>query len=345
MKKLFTNTPLNGISLLDKEFIKQKYSCYQLINCSCPNCKKVFTLQIKAFLKRENLLCNRCSSNVLPEKDFISADELQFLNKKPSNKQKIKFKCSICGNFDIKQYRHYLNSGNICQNCGRKIHNKSNSDEVKAKAKHTKIQKYGKNYGEFYSKALQNGMMKKYGVNATMHSAELKQKVYLSQQEKYGGWALSNKEIHNKTVKTSKANNSYSKKSFWKNKSKEDLQKILSKRSKRYVYNGIGFDSSWELAFFIYHKDLNNIIIREPCYFIYYKNNISHKYIVDFSVNGNLFEIKSNYLINQLKDYPEKYHCLLENNITIINDEKIKPYLSYIYSKYGKNYLKQFRNF
>ena len=41
--------------------------------------------------------------------------------------------------------------------------------------------------------------------------------------------------------------------------------------------------------------------------------------------------------------YEAKHQCMLANNVKIIRVSEMKDILDYIYSKYGKNYLKQFR--
>ena len=56
----------------------------------------------------------------------------------------------------------------------------------------------------------------------------------------------------------------------------------------RYKYDGQCFDSSWELAMWIFCFDHNIPIKREPCMFDYMKDGISSKYIPDFEIAGQL---------------------------------------------------------
>ena len=111
-----------------------------------------------------------------------------------------------------------------------------------------------------------------------------------------------------------------------------------------YKYNSLYFDSSWELAFYIYNTDLNIEVEREPEKLIYYFNGAKHYYFPDFKINDKLFEIKSPYLYSKLL-IPNtlenaKLNCMVENNVTIITD--CSKYLTYIKAKYGKNFLKNF---
>lgn len=135
---------------------------------------------------------------------------------------------------------------------------------------------------------------------------------------------------------------------------------------KKYKYKGINFDSSWELAYYIYNEDHNIPTIRLPQSIEYFLNEESHHYFPDFLVGDQLIEIKNSAMLNldcSLKPYQkllnrcqteeEKQHlydlcaaktqCMRENNVQIISDKEIKPYLKYIKNAYGKNYLKQFK--
>ena len=73
-----------------------------------------------------------------------------------------------------------------------------------------------------------------------------------------------------------------------------------TKAAKTYVYNkDIGFDSSWELAIWIYAEDHNEAIEREPCSFTYVFNGIEHTYFPDFRYNGKLIEIKGSQFFDE----------------------------------------------
>lgn len=127
-----------------------------------------------------------------------------------------------------------------------------------------------------------------------------------------------------------------------------------------YKYNSVSFDSSWELAFYIYHKDKGNKIKHEPCNFSYTYKNVEHLYFPDFKVNNKYYEIKGEQFIERYKNgniktlvcpfdhsldklYNTKYKCMKKHNVTIIDCNRIQKYLEYIIDTYGEDYLDQFR--
>lgn len=130
---------------------------------------------------------------------------------------------------------------------------------------------------------------------------------------------------------------------------------VLSKVHRKYNYNGIKFDSSWELAFWIYHVDNNIQIIREPQSFKYTYLGTEHVYHPDFEVNGQLYEIKGNQYFNEdgtARDpygnrsgiFEAKRQCALKNGVKILKEKDVEPYLMYVIQKYGKHFLESFRN-
>ena len=130
----------------------------------------------------------------------------------------------------------------------------------------------------------------------------------------------------------------------------EKLEIVLKsiKHESKYLYNNIKFDSSWELAFWIYCNDNSIPIEREPIQLEYYFQNKKYYYIPDFRLNNSeLIELKSDYLFKLLqipstKDFA-KYQCMVSNNVKILILKDVLFYLKYIYNKYGNKYLKQFK--
>ena len=102
-------------------------------------------------------------------------------------------------------------------------------------------------------------------------------------------------------------------------------------------YNGIHCDSSWELAYLIYCLEHNIQIKRCKLRFNYEYNGEQHIYTPDFIINGSeLIEIKG----FKDKRWEEKKKCCLDNNIKIIDKEDIQPYIKYVKSKYGKDFIR-----
>lgn len=125
-------------------------------------------------------------------------------------------------------------------------------------------------------------------------------------------------------------------------------------RGCKYIYKNERFDSSWELAFWIYAEDFQLDVKHEPCDLVYLVNNREHHYFPDFLYNGQLIDIKGDHLINdsgnlaavyQTAKYKDvaKQQCMNNNNVIIWKYEDIKPFLKYVQEKYGKDYLKSFK--
>lgn len=122
---------------------------------------------------------------------------------------------------------------------------------------------------------------------------------------------------------------------------------VISKMRKKYSYQGQTFDSSWEIAYYIWLKDHNISFSYHVKPITYMFENRKHKYFPDFDVNGRLVEIKNPELLKRMKDNigtleNAKYNCMIEHGVEI--KDNVDEYLTYINDKYGKDYLQQFRN-
>lgn len=121
-----------------------------------------------------------------------------------------------------------------------------------------------------------------------------------------------------------------------------------------YCCDGERFDSSWELALWIYAKDHNEEIVHGdavPIFYYNYNGKI-HRYFPDFIYKGDIIEIKADWsfnsegiLINPYSDDSEeqerakaKFQCMLDNNVKILTKKDLQFVFDYI--KY-KNSLSQ----
>ena len=132
----------------------------------------------------------------------------------------------------------------------------------------------------------------------------------------------------------------------------------------RYIYDNAKFDSAWELALWIYAKDHNEEIIREPVSFDYIYDGKIRKYYPDFKYKGKLIEIKGSHFFkkdgtmylpyrnpnwsdeeynNICNLYEAKHQCGLKNGVEFWSKKEMIPYMEYIDSKYGSSYLAQFK--
>lgn len=111
-----------------------------------------------------------------------------------------------------------------------------------------------------------------------------------------------------------------------------------SGRGKKGWYKGYFCDSSWELAFLIYHLDHNITIDRCKEIRYYTFNGRTKKYHPDFVVDGKIIEIKG--------FKTDEVEAKLQFNPDIIHYYKddMKLYLDYAIYKYGKNFIYLYEN-
>jgi hypothetical protein len=106
------------------------------------------------------------------------------------------------------------------------------------------------------------------------------------------------------------------------------------KNYKSGYYKGFWCDSSYELAFLIYCIEHNINIERNKKGFEYFYEDKKHLYYPDFIVNDEYVEIK-NYK-SELTDAKISY---FPYKIKVYYKENMRPYLDYVKSKYGKNFI------
>lgn len=156
--------------------------------------------------------------------------------------------------------------------------------------------------------------------------------------QKYGDFKTYEKQRQKKVQKTRAKN--------YKNYKRYGL------KHNKYVFENEYFDSSWELAFWIYCKDHNISIEHEPLYLTYTVNNKKHRYFPDFKIDNQLIEIKGDQFFDKNDNLRnpfngklclEKQKCMKENQVKILRDAQMRTYLNYIKDNYGKNYLKTFK--
>ena len=270
-------------------------------------------------------------------------------------------------------------------------------DEFKLKSKKVKLEKYGDQNYNNRDKAIKT-YMDKTGYLYPMNNPEVKEKAKKTNIEKYGvNVPAKNNLILNKMKNTYKSRTGYYNpmlnptvvELFKENNlnkygcehyfnSKEYKKQMIERFGiehaikYRYKYNGTNFDSAWELALWIYAKDHNEEIIREPVSFDYIYDGKIRKYYPDFKYEGKLIEIKGNHYFldrdpskrmiypysrmhsnspiftkeeKQYMDdlYEAKHQCGLKNGVEFWGKKEMEPYMKYIDSKYGSSYLAQFK--
>lgn len=201
--------------------------------------------------------------------------------------------------------------------------------------KRVQLQKYGGCFqqSQYYKENVVDRMVanvkqtcqQKYGVQWVSNIEEAKEKAIQTRLEKYGApYYTQTVEYHHK-----------------------------SKRL--YYYDGEMFDSSWELALWIYAKEHQEEIVRCPCSFEYCVDGKVHKYFPDFLYKGKYTEVKGNIYMGSdgiLVDFNQstpstaskaKTECIHQNNVVLYDQQQMKPILNYVFKKYGRSFLKKFQ--
>jgi predicted nucleic acid-binding Zn ribbon protein len=99
-------------------------------------------------------------------------------------------------------------------------------------------------------------------------------------------------------------------------------------------YKNYWCDSSWELAWVIYHLDNKIDIKRNSEGFEYEYDNKRHLYYPDFIIGEIYYEIKG--FVTQKTLEKIKF---FKKEIKLIGKNEIKPIIEYVVNKYGKDYL------
>lgn len=262
-------------------------------------------------------------------------------------------KCETCGNNTT---FINLNKG-FSRFCSCKCANSNNNKILKWKLNN--IKKYGVDNTSKLENVIEKTKqtcLEKYGYSTNLITPEQKQKTKEKLIEHYGVDSPVKSEIIRNKMKNTCIERygftSYSKTEEFKQNISEFNRTHTFKRTSKYYYNNSWFDSSWELAYYIWLTDNNiNFIYHPNVYFEYEYNNKTYKYYPDFLINNELYEIKGDHFFDKDNNYINpfnnknntkaflKYQCMLKNNIKILRYKDI----SFILNKYGKKFLKQFK--
>ena len=196
-----------------------------------------------------------------------------------------------------------------------------------------------------------------YGYDAASKHPEVKKKGLDTNLERYGYVGWQNKEEQEKAQKLAHSESAEEKRKktslenwgethHFKNKEKLSKQWESYKdktgyahpahnpeiihSNKGYTFEGIHFDSSWELAYYIWLIDHKKSFIYHPEYSLEYfdeEDNKNHNYYPDFLVEGVFHEIKGDQFFNEIGEpynkygkcfWWAKYNALLKYNVKIL---------------------------
>lgn len=268
-----------------KLYNKARYRKSKLIiHGICKECGKAFT---KSRVSEEGYyFCANCMSKHTKVNKYGSienAEKLRLEKTRISNLEKYGCECPFQSETVKEKIKDTLTKkyGN-----GKKIENPSQIKEIKEKIKKTNLEKYG---SEYY-----------------LASEDRKNKTKIVSLEKYGCESPNSSDIVKK----------HKKESYLKHYGVDNPNKVQEVREKiidtcinkygriwnvyKYYYDGLRFDSSWEVKLYIFLKDKNYEFIYHPIDKIkdYYVDGKKHYYEPDFLINGELYEIKGSHFFN-----------------------------------------------
>ena len=363
-----TDEILDFSTVEDFSLIRDEYKQPQLVRFYCSVCNEpvvrtVERIQALVVYNKFNHLCRNCSRK--------QTSLLKYGVENPAQAQSVKDK-------------------------NKETHLKNNNGEWMSQKQKEAITRAFKEKGQQIVEHRKQTCMKKLGVSNPNKTKEIRDKIKQTNLERRGvAWSLQAEDVKEKIRQTNlerrgvenahqaqdviqKTKNtcrqlydsdSFLSSDFGKEKIKRTFQEkygvsnpsqvreFQAKKTRKYFYEEVYFDSSWELALWIYARDHNEKIEREPTQLKYTVDDVDHFYYPDFRYNGKLIEIKGPHLYNEngeirkgwKKDLTQdvlikaKIDCAFKNNVEVWNQFKIQKYLNYVSEKYGKNYLQQFR--
>lgn len=138
------------------------------------------------------------------------------------------------------------------------------------------------------------------------------------------------------------------------------IPEVRSSSKKKYSFDSMQFDSRAELAFYIWLRDAKISFEYQPTIsFEYFFAGKRHLYYPDFKIGDLFFEIKGLQFFqdkdpkkkmicpwdrNQDDLYEAKHQCMITDRIVILTTCDYQMFLDYVSSKYGKSYLKRFKD-
>lgn len=241
----------------------------------------------------------------------------------------------------------------ICRYCGKECINTNSLKNHERLCKENPNRQFlhGRDNLYSYRQKVKNGEVKYHSISRICINNGINIK-YVKQEnlEEYlnSGWNIGvtdafkekTRTVNNKRKFPGKANDKDSEEkrkqkisNTMKNNHKSGGYRMNSGRGKKGWYKGIFCDSSWELAFVIWNIENNKSIERCKEKREYIFKGEKHIYIPDFIVEDEVVEIKG----YSSKQWEEK---IKQNpDIKVLYKNDIKPYLDYVISKYGKNFI------
>lgn len=241
------------------------------------------------------------------------------------------------------------------------------AESIKDKIKQTNLEKYGvenPSQNKDIRVKTEKTCLEKYGVKCYLESIDSKEHIKAANLKKYGvEYTLQRKDIQEKAKNTMLKK--YGNRCVFGNKDvREKIKQTLVQKygighpvRKCFDYDNTHFDSSYELAYYIWLTEHNVSFAYQPnLHFEYIYENQTHEYYPDFIVENEIQEIKGlqffeNKNVNEKMINPydrtldglfeAKHQCMLQHNVKIITD--CSTYLDYVKEKYTSDFLDLFK--
>ena len=229
------------------------------------------------------------------------------------------------------------------------------SKEIKKKTEQINLEKYGTTYAaqsEYVKNKIRQTNLERYGVDYYSKTQECLNKMKNTCMEKYGVDNYSKTNEFGDKYRNTMLNNygveHYSKTSEYSIKCKNtnlirygtesyaQTSEFQKYHKKRVEYDGLTFDSSWEVIVYQYCKKYNKNFEYQPNVKLEYEyDNKKHYYQPDFIIDGQLYEVKGDqffegdkminpYNRGQDELIESKYQCMIKNSVIILRGDDIK---------------------
>lgn len=116
-----------------------------------------------------------------------------------------------------------------------------------------------------------------------------------------------------------------------------------SGRGKKGWYCGYWCDSSWELAWVVYNIEHNIIFQRNRNGFEYLFNGEIKRYYPDFIIGDTYYEIKGRRNYDELDGINKEKISQFKYKLEVLYTKDMSKYLDYVIKKYGKDYIKLYK--
>jgi hypothetical protein len=116
-----------------------------------------------------------------------------------------------------------------------------------------------------------------------------------------------------------------------------------SGRGNKGWYNGFWCDSSWELAWVIYHIDHKINFERNQIGFEYDFLGKKLRYYPDFKIGDIFYEIKGRRTYETLDNQTKEKINQFQLTLIVIYEKEMKPILDYVVKTYGKDFIKLYQ--